>query len=136
MDFLALGVRTVQFCTIAMKFGYGIVSELESGTSFLMQERGIRSVRELIGIAQPHPITDFMALPATKRLSEANADLCLACGNCARCPYMAISLDDQRFPHTDPSKCVGCSICALKCFAGAIGMRARSPEEFAALREN
>ena len=136
VDFLALGVRTVQFCSIAMKFGYGIVHELESGTSFLMQERGIRSMEELIGIAQPHPITDFMALTATKRISAANPDLCLACGNCARCPYMAVTLDDRQFPHTDASKCVGCAICALKCFAGAISMRARDPQELAALVEN
>lgn len=136
VNFLALGVRTVQFCSIAMKFGYGIVHELESGTSFLMQERGIGSMEQLIGIAQPHPITDFMALTATKRISAADPDLCLACGNCARCPYMAITLDDQKFPHTDSSKCVGCAICALKCFAGAIAMRARNPEELAALTEN
>ena len=50
MDFLALGVKTVQFCTIATKFGYGIIRDLESGTAFLMQERGIRSMKELIGI--------------------------------------------------------------------------------------
>jgi len=39
MDFLALGVKTVQFCTIATKEGYGIIRDLESGTAFLMQER-------------------------------------------------------------------------------------------------
>ena len=95
MDFLALGVKTVQFCTIAMKHGYGIIHELESGTSFLMQERGIKSMKELIGIAQPHPITDFMAFSPVKKLSEANDDLCVSCGNCARCPYLAIELDER-----------------------------------------
>ena len=39
-DFLALGVKTVQFCTIVMKQGYGIIGDLESGTSFLMQAAG------------------------------------------------------------------------------------------------
>lgn len=135
MDFLALGVRTVQFCTIVMKQGYGIIRELESGTSFLMQERGIRSVSELIGIAQPNPITDFMALTPVKKISEADYDLCTACGNCARCPYLAIALDENSHPHTDPALCIGCSICAKKCFTGAISMRVRSPEELAALRE-
>ena len=70
MDFLALGVRSVQFCTIATKYGYGIVNELETGTSYLMQERGLASMQELIGIAQPHPITDFMALSPVKKISE------------------------------------------------------------------
>lgn len=136
MNFLALGVKTVQFCTVAMKQGYGIVRELESGTSFLMQERGIRSMKELIGIAQPHPITDFMALSPVKKISEPDLTLCLSCGNCARCPYMAIQLDELHYPHTDPAKCIGCSICAQKCFVGAISMRARNPQELAALTEN
>jgi NADPH-dependent glutamate synthase beta subunit-like oxidoreductase/dihydroorotate dehydrogenase/Pyruvate/2-oxoacid:ferredoxin oxidoreductase delta subunit len=136
MDFLALGVKTVQFCTIVMKQGYGIINDLESGTSFLMQERGIRSMKQLIGIARPNPITDFMALTPIKKISEARPELCVSCGNCARCPYLAITLDGQGFPHTDPSRCIGCSICAKKCFTGAILMRSRSPEELAVLKEN
>ena len=136
MDFLALGVKTVQFCTIATKYGYGIIRDLESGTAFLMQERGIHSMKELIGIAQPHPITDFMALSPVKKLSEFNYNLCTSCGNCARCPYLAITLDDDGRPHSDPAHCIGCSICAKKCFVGAITMRERTPEELAALVEN
>jgi dihydropyrimidine dehydrogenase (NAD+) subunit PreA len=136
MDFLALGVKTVQFCTIATKEGYGIIRDLESGTAFLMQERGIHSMKELIGIAQPHPVTDFMALTPVKKLSEFNYDLCTSCGNCARCPYLAITLDEKGCPHSDPALCIGCSICAQKCFVGAITMRERSSEELAVLVEN
>jgi dihydropyrimidine dehydrogenase (NAD+) subunit PreT len=136
MDFLALGVKTVQFCTIAMKHGVGIIRDLESGTAFLMQERGISSMLELIGIAQPHPITDFMALSPVKKISSINQDLCVMCGNCARCPYLAIGLDDQGRFCTDPSRCIGCSICAQKCMTGAISMRERTPEELAVLQEN
>ncbi|MDP3186249.1 MAG: 4Fe-4S binding protein, partial [Anaerolineales bacterium] len=136
MDFLALGVNTVQFCTIAMKHGVGIIEELESGTAFLMQERGIQSMRELIGIAQPHPIVDFMALSPVKKVSDADHDLCVSCGNCARCPYLAITLDDKRLPRTDPARCIGCSICAQKCFVGAITMQSRSAEELAVLKEH
>ncbi len=137
MDFLALGVKTVQFCTIVMKHGYGIISELESGTSFFMQEHGLHSMKELIGIAQPHPVTDFMALTPVKKVSEARPELCVSCGNCVRCPYLAITLDDEQgIPHTDPSRCIGCSICAEKCFTGAIFMRTRSAEELAMLKED
>jgi dihydropyrimidine dehydrogenase (NAD+) subunit PreT len=136
MDFLALGVKTVQFCTIATKYGYGIIRDLESGTAFLMQERGIQSMKELIGITQPHPITDFMALSPVKKISSFNYDLCSGCGNCARCPYLAIQMDEKSLPHTDPALCIGCSICAKKCFTGAITMRERSPEELAILVEN
>ena len=132
-NFLALGARTVQFCTIAMKYGLGIVDELHSGLSFLMEERGFKSVRDLIGSALPHPITDFMALSATKKLPSVIADLCEHCGNCTRCPYQAIALNGRKVPVFDPALCIGCSLCAQKCFAGAISMRPRTARELAAL---
>ena len=136
MNFLALGVKTVQFCTIAMKHGYEIIKELESGTAYLMQDRDIKSVNELIGIAQPEPVTDFMDLTPVKKVSSFDYDLCVSCGNCVRCPYLAIELDDKGLPSTDPAKCIGCSICALKCFVGAISMRERTPEEMEMLMEH
>jgi NADPH-dependent glutamate synthase beta subunit-like oxidoreductase/dihydroorotate dehydrogenase/ferredoxin len=136
MNFLALGAKTVQFCTIVMKHGYGVFSDLVNGTSSLMQERGIRSMDELIGIALPKPITDFMALAAEKKISSCDEDLCLSCGNCSRCPYQAIALDEKQHPVTDAAKCIGCSICVQKCFSGALAMRDRTPEETAALKED
>lgn len=134
--FLALGARTVQFCTMVMKHGYGVFADLASGTSHLMRERGIDSMERLIGIALPFPVTGFMDLSAEKKISRCDDDLCLSCGNCGRCPYLAISFDEKRHPRIDPARCIGCSICAQKCFAGALAMRERSAEEKAALRED
>ena len=134
-NFLALGAQTVQFCTAVMKYGLGYVDELHSGLSYLMEERGFRSVKELIGSALPNPITDFGALSPTKKLPQVVAALCQHCGNCTRCPYQAIVLDSRGVPTFDPSHCVGCSLCAQKCFAGAISMRDRTPQELAALNE-
>lgn len=135
-NFMALGARTVQFCTLVMKYGYGIIEEMNSGLSHLMAERGIQSVTELIGCALPHPVVDFMALSPVKKISAASRELCLKCGNCSRCPYLAISNDADGYPQTAPERCVGCGICALKCFAQAITMRERTPQETAALRES
>jgi dihydropyrimidine dehydrogenase (NAD+) subunit PreA len=121
-DFLALGAETVQFCTIVEKYGYGIIDELESGLSYLMEARGIKSVKELVGIAQPHPVTGFMELLPRQKVSSAIAELCMHCGNCTRCPYLAITLNDDKEPVIDEDKCVGCSLCVQKCFAGALKM--------------
>ena len=136
MNFLALGVKTVQFCTIVMKHGHGIIRELESGTAYLMQERGIGSVRELIGIAQPGAIVDFMDISPVKKISDFDHDLCVSCGNCTRCPYLAIELDEEQNPKSDPARCIGCSICSQKCFTGAIAMRERTADELAMLKED
>ncbi len=131
-NFLALGARSVQFCTVAMKYGVGIVGELHAGLSHLLQARGLRSVDELIGRALPDPVTDFMALSATKRIPTVRPELCVSCGNCTRCGYLAVSLDGERKPRFDATRCVGCSLCVQNCFTGALSMRERTPEELAA----
>lgn len=134
-NFLALGARTVQFCSVVMKYGVGIVDELHSGLSHLLADIGMRSVEELIGRALPQPVTPFGELPALKQISTVNAEFCVHCGNCTRCPYLAITLDAEKVPKTDPARCVGCLFCTLMCFTGALSMRERTPEEAAALIE-
>ena len=135
-DFLALGAKTVQFCTIVMRHGYGIVEDLHSGLSHLMKERGYHSVAELVGCALPKPITGFMELSPVKMISAVQREVCRHCGNCTRCPYLAISLDEELVPETDPSRCIGCSICVQKCFSGALYMRDRTKKELSSLKED
>jgi dihydropyrimidine dehydrogenase (NAD+) subunit PreA len=121
-NFLALGASTVQFCTVAEKYGYGIIYDLKLGLSHLLEAKGLGSVQELIGIAQPKPVTDFMDLPPKTKSSTLTKELCVHCGNCTRCPYLAIELDDELYPKIDKDKCVGCSLCTKLCFAGALYM--------------
>jgi NADPH-dependent glutamate synthase beta subunit-like oxidoreductase/dihydroorotate dehydrogenase/Pyruvate/2-oxoacid:ferredoxin oxidoreductase delta subunit len=134
-DFLALGAKTVQFCTLVMKYGYTVIDHIEEGVSHLMFDRGIRSMSELIGRALPQPIKDFMDLPSKKSISDVHEELCLSCGNCTRCPYLAVTLNEDKNPVTDASKCIGCGICTMKCFSGALYLRERNQEETAALKE-
>lgn len=135
--FLALGAKTVQVCTVVMRYGLGIIHELNSGLSHLMHARGIRSIPELIGRALPRAVTPFPELSPIKQVSTLQAELCQNCGNCTRnCGYQALTLDENLHPVTDPAKCIGCTLCAESCFAGALSMRDRSPAELSALREH
>jgi len=134
-NFLALGAGTVQFCTAVMKYGLGYVDELHSGLSHMMEERGLRSVGELIGSALPGPLTDFGALSSVKKIPSVSAVLCEHCGNCTDCPYQAVSLNGRKVPEFNAELCIGCSLCAQRCFAGALTMRTRSKSELAALAE-
>ncbi len=127
--FMELGAQTVQFCTIVMKHGLGVVDDLHSGLSHHLHTRGLRSVAALIGAMGTHPITGFDELTAVKRVPQLTADLCGHCGNCTRCPYRAITRDRRGLPVIDPTQCIGCSLCVQKCYAGALAMRARRPGE-------
>jgi dihydropyrimidine dehydrogenase (NAD+) subunit PreA len=135
-DFLALGAESVQFCSLVLHYGVEIVEELHAGLSGLLDSLGLRSVSDLIGRALPRPIREFPDLTAQKRISTVNRRLCVHCGNCCRCPYQAIRLDRRQIPQTDPARCIGCSLCVQRCFAGALSMRERSQAEHAALRED
>ncbi len=134
-NFLALGVKTVQFCTLVEKYGYRVFQEICSGVSHLMADRGLKSMGELIGAALPGPIRDFMALSPVKQISTVDESLCVHCGNCTRCPYLAISLNEKKLPETDPERCVGCRMCNYLCFVGALSMRDRTKAEREALKE-
>ena len=134
--FLALGASSVQFCTAVMKYGLGVVDDLESGLSYYLAGRGMKSVQELIGSSVHMPIVPFEQLTATKQVPSLTAALCEHCGNCARCPYMAIGMDARTLPVIDATRCIGCSLCVQKCFAGALHMRDRSAAELAGMLEH
>lgn len=122
-NMLALGCSTVQCCTVAEKYGLGIIRDLKQGLSHYLEAKGIAGISQLMGIAQPDPITDFMDLPPKSKHSALIRELCVHCGNCTRCPYLAIRLDDEKYPVIDKDLCVGCSLCVQKCYAGALYMR-------------
>ena len=41
-------------------------------------------------------------------------------------------MNGEGLPDFDASRCIGCSLCAQKCFTGALEMRDRTPAELAA----
>ena len=60
-EFLALGSGNVQVCTAAMTYGFKIVQEMISGLSNWMDEKGHRTLDDVIGRAVPN-VTDWQYL--------------------------------------------------------------------------
>ena len=60
-EFLALGAGNVQVCTAAMTYGFGIIKEMNAGLSHWMDEKGYKSVDEIVGRAVPN-VTDWQYL--------------------------------------------------------------------------
>lgn len=115
---LARGAPAVWVDALVRRHGLGVVNELQGGLSWFLAERGLGSVAELTGsdLAPPTP-------PPGDAVSEVDRMLCTGCGNCSRCPFLAIALDASGIAAVDPTRCVGCGLCVQQCFTGALALR-------------
>ncbi len=119
-EFLALGATNVQVCTAVMTYGFKIVSEMISGLSFYLDEKGM-TLSDLIGRAVPN-VSDWQHLNlnyVTK--ARINQDLCIKCGRChivcEDTSHQAITAtrNGERFFEVVDSECVGCNLCVNVC---------------------
>jgi dihydropyrimidine dehydrogenase (NAD+) subunit PreA len=85
-EFIALGSTSVQVCTAAMHYGFRIVEDMIDGLSNYLDEKGMKSVRELKG----------KALPAFVEWGD-------------------LDLNYKVVAEVDPSKCIGCNLCYVAC---------------------
>jgi NADPH-dependent glutamate synthase beta subunit-like oxidoreductase/Pyruvate/2-oxoacid:ferredoxin oxidoreductase delta subunit len=122
---LARGARAVLIGRLANRHGLDILRELHAGLSHLLAERGLRSVSELVGSAPAGLAAPVGAQVGAK--AEVDPALCTSCGNCSRCPWLAIALDAKGVPVVDPARCVGCALCVEQCFAGALSLPSSQP---------
>ncbi len=124
-ELLARGAQAVLIDALVRSHGLGIVNELHGGLSYFLAERGLRSVAALVGSAPDRSPTPSGQSPRGKTVCEVDAARCTGCGNCSRCPHLAISLDAAGLPAVDPSRCAGCALCLQPCLAGALSMQQR-----------
>ena len=117
-EFLALGAGTVQVCTAAMTYGFGIIKEMTAGLSLYLDEKGM-TLDQLTGRAVPN-VTDWQYLNlnyVTK--ARINQDLCIKCGRCyAACEdtsHQAISMSPDRVFEVIDGECVACNLCVNVC---------------------
>ena len=125
-EFLLLGSTTLQVTTSIMQYGYRTVEDMKNGLEHYMEEQGVDSLMDLIGVANANIIPaenldrDYVLYP------EFDTEKCIGCGRCYVSCYdgahQAISWDEEnRKPSCDHNKCVGCHLCALVCPVKAIG---------------
>lgn len=120
-EFMALGAGNVQVCTAAMTYGFKIVDEMISGLSAWMDEKGHKTLDDVVGRAVPN-VTNWQYLNlnhVTK--AKINQDLCIECGRCyIACEdtsHQAITAlkDGQRHFEVMDDECVGCNLCVTVC---------------------
>jgi dihydropyrimidine dehydrogenase (NAD+) subunit PreA len=90
-EFIAMGSTSVQVCTAVMHYGFRIVEDMIEGLSNYLDEKGMKSVRELTGKAVP-----------------------------AYAEWGDLDLNYKIVARVDPSKCIGCELCYVACRDSAV----------------
>lgn len=133
VEFILLGASSVQICTAAMHYGFGIVREMEAGLIQFMEDKGYHTIYDFLGKALPN-VTEWKHLNLKhKVVAEINEDKCVGCDlcyiACDDAAHQAIRLDKtngNRIPEIIEENCVGCNLCSLVCpVEGCITMEKR-----------
>lgn len=125
LEFLLLGAGSIQVTTAVMQYGYRIIDDLKAGLNYYLAEKGISSVREIVGSAldSVSDTTDVLERD-TVLFPRFLRDKCIGCGRCSvSCSdggHQAIRFGADRTPQLDGKKCVGCHLCVLVCPQRAI----------------
>jgi len=150
-EFIALGATSVQVCTAVMHYGFRIVEDMIEGLSNYLDEKGMKSVRELHRKAIP-AFTEWGDLDLNyKVVAEVDPAKCIGCNLCyVACRDTAVSCihnsdeglkpghiaptrdaalaaSKEKEAHivwVDESECIGCNLCSAVCpVAGCITMK-------------
>lgn len=122
VEYILLGCGSVQVCTAAMHYGFGIVREMEAGLHQFMDDKGYKTIEDFRGKALPNVLEWKDLNLKHKVVAEINNDACIGCDLCyIACEdgaHQAIGLSDDpnnRIPFIIEDNCVGCNLCSLVC---------------------
>ncbi|MDQ8735705.1 NAD-dependent dihydropyrimidine dehydrogenase subunit PreA [Paenibacillus sp. LHD-38] len=131
VEFLLMGSTGVQVCTAAMHHGFSIVEDMIDGLNNYLDDKGLKSVNELIGKSVAR-YSDWGDLDLNYAVvARIEQDTCIVCNKCH------IACEDNSHQcierHTDENgaaylkvreeDCVGCNLCSIVCpVEGAISM--------------
>ena len=125
LEFILLGGCTIQVTTAVMQYGYRIIDDLKDGLNLYLAEKGLSSIKEVIGVGLDSisPTTETLERD-TVVLPKLIRERCIGCGrctiSCADGGHQALTLDHHRHPKLNGKRCVGCHLCVLVCPQRAI----------------
>lgn len=120
-EFILMGASSVQVCTAVMKHGFRIVTDLITGLSHWMDEKGFKTLDDCVGLASKK-LSDWGDLDLNYRIvANINPDKCIGCQVCyIACEdgahqSIALPSNGSRIPTIKEESCVGCNLCSLVC---------------------
>lgn len=141
VEFMLMGATSVQVCTAAMKYGFRMVTDLTTGLSNWMDEKGFKKIEDFIGLGAKK-FRDWGDLDLNYRIvANINEDKCIGCQlcyiACEDAAHQSIRLSEgTRVPKIDEATCVGCNLCSLVCpVSNCITMQTRGDEPVKTFKE-
>lgn len=121
VEFILCGAETVQMTTSVIHYGHRVVEDMCEGLSDYLDERGAKSVSEIVGKALPN-IHETSAFDLERQGIACYDDLsrCIGCGQCyivcQDAGGQCLSWDARkRRPVQDDKMCLSCMICSFVC---------------------
>lgn len=128
LEFILLGSTSVQVCTAVMHYGFRIVDDMIDGLSNWMDDRGYKSVMELVGKSVPR-ISSFGDFDlGFQTVARINPNKCIQCNlcfiACNDAAHQCIDMKDLKvkgeefermYPVVREEDCVGCDLCSQVC---------------------
>ncbi len=128
LEFILLGATSIQVCTAAMHWGFRIVEDMIDGLSNWMDDKGFKSVNELIGKSVPRISTfgDFdLGFQTVAKIDHSKCIQCNLCFiACNEAAHQCIDLtelkltgepNERLWPVVRDDDCVGCDLCSQVC---------------------
>ena len=118
-----MGASSLQVCTAVMHYGFRVIEDLCDGLSNWMDEKGFRTVAEVVGRSLPH-ISDFanfdLSFSAVARIDATKCIKCnlcyVACNDAAhQCIDLTGANNGRPQPKVREADCVGCRLCYNVC---------------------
>ncbi len=118
-EFIMVGSRNLQVTTSIMQYGYRIVEDMISGLSYFMEDKGFKTLDEMVGIALPNIIPAENLQRDFKIIPKIDEDKCVGCGRCYVSCYdgahQAIDWNEETRRPSINDDCVGCHLCLNVC---------------------
>ncbi|MBI4532703.1 MAG: NAD-dependent dihydropyrimidine dehydrogenase subunit PreA [Candidatus Melainabacteria bacterium] len=128
LEFILLGSTSVQVCTAVMHWGFRIVEDMIDGLSNWMDDKGFKSIHELVGksVRRISSFGDFdLGFQTVARVDHQKCIQCnlcyIACNDSA---HQCIDLKDLKltgvanerlWPVVREEDCAGCDLCSKVC---------------------
>ncbi|MCF8039304.1 MAG: 4Fe-4S binding protein [Desulfohalobiaceae bacterium] len=112
VQFIMSGAHIVQMCSAVMAYGYDWLGRQVKGLEKFMDDKGYRSIDQMLGIASDAAMP-YSDMPFEK--ARVNPELCTNCGRCLKVCFSDGMQAGDEATYVLAEKCVGCGGCLSVC---------------------